>query len=209
MCRLSRNQGASTSWNLQGLSRPAMELLYLLCSLLSPIQVSALGSGPVARPIIRPFQKLTVKKMNWIVRIGSFCSRSLQILDFVTANSFREQLTKNDTRACVSETAGRGGRVGEVELDQLPYVVYSKIHKENLPPAIVVFSVTNLYAYFKSGVLQTFVLAFRWIKFNYVFANMVAIWIKSWNWIEWPTPGISYVISPAVLHISKYVWFMF
>jgi hypothetical protein len=30
MCRLSRNLGASTSWNPQGLSRPVMELLYLL-----------------------------------------------------------------------------------------------------------------------------------------------------------------------------------
>ena len=28
-CRLSCNLGASTSWNLQGLSRPAMRLLYL------------------------------------------------------------------------------------------------------------------------------------------------------------------------------------
>jgi hypothetical protein len=30
MCRLSRNLGASTSWNPLGLSRPAMGLLYLL-----------------------------------------------------------------------------------------------------------------------------------------------------------------------------------
>jgi len=30
MCRLSRNLGASTSWNPQGLSRPVMGLLYLL-----------------------------------------------------------------------------------------------------------------------------------------------------------------------------------
>ena len=30
MCRLSWNLGASTSWNLQGLSRPVMGLLYLL-----------------------------------------------------------------------------------------------------------------------------------------------------------------------------------
>jgi hypothetical protein len=29
MCRLSRNLGASTSWNPQGLSRPVMGLLYL------------------------------------------------------------------------------------------------------------------------------------------------------------------------------------
>ena len=29
MCRLSRNLEASTSWKLQGLSRPVMELLYL------------------------------------------------------------------------------------------------------------------------------------------------------------------------------------
>jgi hypothetical protein len=29
MCRLSLKPGASTSWNLQGLSRPVMELLYL------------------------------------------------------------------------------------------------------------------------------------------------------------------------------------
>jgi hypothetical protein len=29
MCRLSRNLGASTSWNPKGLSRPVMELLYL------------------------------------------------------------------------------------------------------------------------------------------------------------------------------------
>jgi hypothetical protein len=28
MCRLSSNLGASTSWNLQGLSRPVMGLLY-------------------------------------------------------------------------------------------------------------------------------------------------------------------------------------
>jgi hypothetical protein len=28
MCRLSRNLGASTSWNPKGLSRPVMELLY-------------------------------------------------------------------------------------------------------------------------------------------------------------------------------------
>jgi hypothetical protein len=30
MCRLSRNLGASNSWNPQGLSRPVMGLLYLL-----------------------------------------------------------------------------------------------------------------------------------------------------------------------------------
>jgi hypothetical protein len=30
MCRLSRNLGASTSWNPQGLFRPVMGLLYLL-----------------------------------------------------------------------------------------------------------------------------------------------------------------------------------
>ena len=30
MCRLSRNLGASTSWNPQGLSRPVMGLVYLL-----------------------------------------------------------------------------------------------------------------------------------------------------------------------------------
>jgi hypothetical protein len=30
MCRLSRNLGASTSWNPKGLSRPVMGLLYLL-----------------------------------------------------------------------------------------------------------------------------------------------------------------------------------
>ena len=30
MCQLSRNLGASTSWNPQGLSRPVMGLLYLL-----------------------------------------------------------------------------------------------------------------------------------------------------------------------------------
>jgi hypothetical protein len=29
MCRLSRNLGASTSWNPKGLSRPVMGLLYL------------------------------------------------------------------------------------------------------------------------------------------------------------------------------------
>jgi hypothetical protein len=29
MCRLSRNLGASTSWNSQGLSRPVQEMLYL------------------------------------------------------------------------------------------------------------------------------------------------------------------------------------
>jgi hypothetical protein len=29
MCRLSRNLGASTSWNPKGLSRSVMELLYL------------------------------------------------------------------------------------------------------------------------------------------------------------------------------------
>jgi hypothetical protein len=29
-CRLSRNLGASTSWNPKGLSRPVMGLLYLL-----------------------------------------------------------------------------------------------------------------------------------------------------------------------------------
>jgi hypothetical protein len=29
MCRLSRNLGASTSWNPQGLSKPVMGLLYL------------------------------------------------------------------------------------------------------------------------------------------------------------------------------------
>jgi hypothetical protein len=33
MCRLSRNLGASTSWNPQGLSRPVMGLLYLLHNL--------------------------------------------------------------------------------------------------------------------------------------------------------------------------------
>jgi hypothetical protein len=30
MCRLSRNLGASTSWNPKGLSRPVMGLLYLI-----------------------------------------------------------------------------------------------------------------------------------------------------------------------------------
>jgi hypothetical protein len=29
MCRLSRNLGASTSWNPKGMSRPVMGLLYL------------------------------------------------------------------------------------------------------------------------------------------------------------------------------------
>jgi hypothetical protein len=29
MCQLSRNLGASTSWNPKGLSRPVMGLLYL------------------------------------------------------------------------------------------------------------------------------------------------------------------------------------
>jgi hypothetical protein len=32
MCRLSRNLGASTSWNPVGLSRPVMGLLYSVCS---------------------------------------------------------------------------------------------------------------------------------------------------------------------------------
>jgi hypothetical protein len=30
MCRLTRNLGASTSWNPKGLSRPVMGLLYLM-----------------------------------------------------------------------------------------------------------------------------------------------------------------------------------
>jgi len=38
--------------------------------------------------------------MNWIARIGSFCSRSLQVLDFITTKSFKDHLTKNGTRAC-------------------------------------------------------------------------------------------------------------
>jgi hypothetical protein len=33
MCRLSRNLGASNSWNTKGLSRPVMGLLYLKCKL--------------------------------------------------------------------------------------------------------------------------------------------------------------------------------
>jgi hypothetical protein len=33
MCRLSKNLGASTSWNPKGLSRPVMGLIYLyLCT---------------------------------------------------------------------------------------------------------------------------------------------------------------------------------
>jgi hypothetical protein len=32
MCRLSRNLGASASWNPQGLSRPVMGLRYLYCT---------------------------------------------------------------------------------------------------------------------------------------------------------------------------------
>jgi hypothetical protein len=32
MCWLSRNLGASTTWNPKGLSRPVMRLLYLYCS---------------------------------------------------------------------------------------------------------------------------------------------------------------------------------
>ena len=34
MCRLSSNLGASTSWKFLGLSRPVMELLYLLKAVL-------------------------------------------------------------------------------------------------------------------------------------------------------------------------------
>jgi hypothetical protein len=34
MCRLSWNLGASTSWNMKGLSRPVMGLLYIFISLL-------------------------------------------------------------------------------------------------------------------------------------------------------------------------------
>jgi hypothetical protein len=33
MCRLSKNLGASTSWDPKGLSRPVMGLLYLTCTI--------------------------------------------------------------------------------------------------------------------------------------------------------------------------------
>jgi len=39
---LSRNLGASTSWNPQGLSRPAMGLLYLLHQKIGMFTASAL-----------------------------------------------------------------------------------------------------------------------------------------------------------------------
>jgi len=106
----------------------------------------------------------------WIVRIGNVFSRSLQILDFITTKSCREQLTKNDTRTCVSETAlgGGGGRVGQLELDQLPCVVYSKIQRNFTSSDCCVFCNNFIPTLQSWGVLQTFALAFRWIKFNYV-----------------------------------------
>jgi hypothetical protein len=43
MCRLSRNQGASTSWNPKGLSRPVMGLLYVdrVCCTMSNVELKS------------------------------------------------------------------------------------------------------------------------------------------------------------------------
>jgi hypothetical protein len=48
MCRLSRNLGASTSWNPKGLSRPVMGLLYFFFTYLVPISLALLA-------VLRPF----------------------------------------------------------------------------------------------------------------------------------------------------------
>jgi hypothetical protein len=51
MCRLSRNLGASTSWNTKGLSRPVMGLLYLfLYCRITSTKSPASGAGNVSKP---------------------------------------------------------------------------------------------------------------------------------------------------------------
>jgi hypothetical protein len=85
MCRLSRNSGASTSWNPKGLSRPVVEKFYLLPLLLllllllihfiTPLHVSAKDKHQNALHIAKIHKKSTVLVQNTYSKSGThFCT---------------------------------------------------------------------------------------------------------------------------------------
>jgi hypothetical protein len=67
MCRLSRNLGASTSWNPQGLFRPVMELLYLYY-----VNVVSFTPRPPYHPRQRARYSLNKRHGSALSRSGRF-----------------------------------------------------------------------------------------------------------------------------------------
>jgi hypothetical protein len=86
MCRLSRNVGASTSWNSQGLSRPVMGLLYLL-----PSVVCVIHSVWTASACFKRIWVTAKKKCDqiWACYVFSFIVVYIYIYIYIHVNTIR------------------------------------------------------------------------------------------------------------------------
>jgi hypothetical protein len=69
MCRLSKNLGASTSWNPKGLSRPVMGLLYIYLYLENWVLITS-------KNVSRTSKKIVLRALNY----ETLCSVKTQIV---------------------------------------------------------------------------------------------------------------------------------